>query len=107
MRSVEMRSTLRCPHDYHAWTERECVFGVEKTPRVIDLLDVAFWAYRLQSSEVHDKRGSPVNWFCDLTSQVRDRPWGSDPLQMLSSTSLYSYALKSVVSLEVFSLSVL
>ena len=106
MRSVELRSTLGCPHDFHAWTERECLFAVEKTPRVIDLLDVAYWAYLQSIAEVPDK-GSPVKWFCDLTSQVQDRPWGSDPLQILSSSSLYSYALKSVVSLEVVSLSVL
>lgn len=93
-----MRYTLNMPADSMPWTSGHALSGIRnKGDRVTDLIQVAFWAYKIQHPG--QSCSSPV-WYVDVSQGVERKPWGPRPDCFLQQSQVYGFHLDRVLDYQ-------
>jgi hypothetical protein len=82
------------------WTPEHALTGIDRSrPRCIDIIDVAFWAY-LVDTPIAAERVKRPKWWVDCSQGVERHPWGSKIPCINQDSVPYSFELDRVLSLE-------
>ncbi len=99
--SVKMRYKMSMPSNMQPWTPHHCLSGVKQLPRNLDIIGVAYFAWRRASQQgsVAGKDDCPA-WFVDISQGVQRSPWGSSPGCINQTSQIYSFELDRVLDVE-------
>lgn len=98
-KSGKIRTKLEMPQDLSVWTDDHALVGVPKCHRMLDCVQVAYWAWLREHLEPADRKG-PVKWFCDVSQSIERMKWG-DHLGSFQKDSLwYSFEYDRVLDWE-------
>ena len=103
--SAAVRPMFELSANFQGWSSRESVklSGCPKTPRVIDVIDVA-WGARLHGSEPQDTvKQLTSNFWCNTSQAVQRKPWSFDHGGALTpGATWYSFSKDTVLDGEGF-----
>jgi hypothetical protein len=101
-KSVRTRYFMSMPHDSEPWTGSHQMTGVSRTPRHMDVIQQAWWAWRsehLQSSP-NAKETDVPRWYCDFSQNCDRKPWGPRPDCITIRTQCYAFHLDRCLDSE-------
>ena len=88
------------PADLHPWTSQDPMLqNVAVGPRVLDLLDQAYFAWCLHCQKLRMSVSSN-RWFVDLSQGVQRGPWSSAAPSFNQSSAPYSFFFDRVLDCE-------
>lgn len=98
--SLKTRYKLDMGPDAAPWTSDHQLRGLPRTPRNLDIVQVAHWAWLRSTGGIGDKQDP--KWFVDTTQSVHRLPWGPHPMSFNQATKLYSFELDRCLDAEDF-----
>ncbi len=78
------------------WTETARLVGVPTSPRMTDLLQVAYFAWLKQTTDPSKK----PEWCVDISQGVERKPWSEVPRTFGQTSLEYSFSLDRVLDGE-------
>ena len=99
--SLKTRFKLDMEKHSAPWTSDHQLRGLVPTsPRVLDVVQVAYWAWlRGQKGGAAHTKANP-QWLCDATQSVHRAPWGGDPMSFNQFSKIYSFEFDRVLDVE-------
>ncbi len=100
-KSAKVRHGLNMPKDSHPWVGTHKLTGVPLSARQIDLVEVAWWAWKEQTRhDVGFKVSQVPRWFVDVSQSIERMPWGIRPGTVTQWSRIYAFHLDKVLDGE-------
>ena len=97
--TVAVRGSMDMPPDYAPWTSKANLSGVSKTPRCLDAIDVAYFAWLKQLPSDVPVPKVP-RWCVHVDQGIERRQWGETPHTMLKGSKTYVFSLDRMLDGE-------